>query len=1282
MIRRFRQYRVRRRWLVVLALLACVVFHAVLVARYLLSPEQFRARTQLLLQSGFPGGVRVGRASYAFPSGFRLKDLRVQRPPARGGGELFRAKALSVDLGFLALLRGRVAVDELLLEEPELELTRADFAEMKQPRPEEGVAPLRLVVIRGGRIVLGKDLFFEGSPERELRDVQMELTQERRLANGYAFEGEANSSLWGRCQLEGTLDLGGRRLDARAVARGITIDKRLRELLPKEYQSYGSALDMYNLAGAVDLAVEASVSWAAGGSSTLKAVVDLRDCSAAWERFPVKCTSIRGRVEFDGANIHFRDLTGRAGPATVTLSGQSTPEKIEVHLVGRGRPLDKELYDAAPPPLKRVWERCGIEGGIINADYESTWWRAQKRYEATIRADVRDVRATYKFFPYPLSDIAGTVRWENQVSYVDGLHGRCGNARVAVRGRITDAGVPDLVIEASSIPFDDTLRKAVTANPKRAYDYGALFDELRPEGAASVQCWVTTRDGDPDKPLFRFAIRPEGASFQHKDFPHRFTDVRGDILVDEAGTVSFRQLSGRLGATRVDFLGGVRAGPKGPLPDITVVAPEVELGLPVRALLPKEWAAVYDDLAPQGKVSFTWRLAADETTGAPRRTTEVACLQECSVQHKLFPLRITGLMGRFRVDEGGRATFTGMRGRIGNAPIEAISGQALPGGLGGLSFTLRARGLALDDTLRAALPEAWQKVWADVRPSGEAIVEYQFAGNPDKPDRPTQRMTIEPTEGAFCYRRFPLPVSEVTRGKVVFDQDGNVKIGALQGKVRGKAVQIGGEVKMGPQGGLLSLDVEAEELVLDDELRRVLPPEWQGLWETLRPAGKIGASATAVVDIQKGEWRSFRLNAALKGCEATWRKVPVRLTGLRGRFDYADGLVTLTDVTGECPVADAVRLSGRISQKGEGGERLQVVAQNVRLVPEFISALPPDLRKTLEAIELKGLADTIDLSFTTTGKGGETTECFGTVRLRDASFRQTYPFEQVSGTIRIDKGTVHPDGTQKFEGGLDLRKLVVMKFVITELKGAYTQTRTLAGGEKAPQSKLALDNLGATFYGGNLSARLDLSGEGAFAGWLSLQSADFKVFCREALGADSDATGALAFRVEFPPARYKDEKGLVGDGEASVTNGELGALPLAASLLNVLGFRSPLDRSITRAAMKFGITKDALLVKQLLLSGETRLLAGQGTIGFDGKLDLRLVSPRSGIELPVISQLLREQLVQVDVRGTLSNPSFTPLPVPVVPQLIEQINDVLGLWRKRQPAKPPAPGPPPAPKQP
>jgi len=1258
------RYRAGRRWLIVLSLVATVLVHGLIIARLFLSPEQFRFRTEQFLQQYFPGDVSLGAAGYELPGGFRLGEIALSRPDELGGGPLFRSKLLRVDCRLLPLFGGEVVLDDVVFEQPELLLTTRDRSTAARPERELPQVPANRIIWRSGRIQLGEGVLFEGSPTQELRQVNVELTKARRLENAFEFEGSAASGLWGRCDLEGTVDLKRRRLDALIRARRIPIDEQVRGLLPPMVLR---SLDRYGIKGAVDLTVETSVAWASDAPPTVRAVVELRDCEATYDRFPLRCTDIRGRIVLDGTNIYYRDIQARAGPASLELSGRTSREKVEMRLVVRDRPLDGDLYKAvaqATTPdgrlaLKAAWDRCGIHSGLLSLDYQSTWLRQERKFQAKVRAQVRDAAATYTKFPYPLTDIVGTVRWEDRVTYIDRLTGRRGKAAVEITGQVTDKGVPDLRIQASDVPFDETLRKALTPGWRKT------FDELRPEGRAATDIRVTCPTGDPRKLDYRLVVRPQGASFQHRDSPHRVRDVRGEIVVDETGSVSFRDLRGRVGDVPIQILGTVTASPGGPVLDITVLASEVALGPAARALLGKRQAAVYDYLAPRGTVRVAWKLATDAKSGATRHSTQIHCLHDCSIRVSHFPVAITGLMGDVFVGHTGRTVFTGMKGRIGRAAVEAIEGRHEPDA-GGLRFTLRGRGLVLNEALRRALPTSWHKVWDELGPSGEVDVEYQYAANPKEPTHPSQRISIEPANAAFCYRRLALPISDVARGKVTFDQHGNATISNVQGKLRGKTVQLSGKVTAGAQGGTLRLDVSAAELPLDAQLREALGKEWQEVFDQLKLGGTIGAEATMQANLGTGALERFRLQAELKECEATWATLPVRLTGLRGRIEYDDGVTTLSRVTGRAAMADELRLDGRIAREG-AGTRLRLTGRNVRLDPHLSKALPADVRKALDVLAFRGAAD-LDLTITRPADAAKATECVGVVSLRECGFRRNYDFEQVSGDVRIDRGLVAADGSHDFSGSLRLHKLVVRKLAVTGLGGQFAYR---GGGKGQGAARVKLSALEGGFYGGRLSGEIDtgLGGKHPLGAVLRASGVDFSDFLEHAVRSKYRASGSLDLRLEFPPSRSGDGKKLVGDGWALVRRGELGALPITAALFSVLRLETP-ERSLTKADIRFGIAQDHLEVSELLLGRDDLLLTrGYGTIGFDGKLDLKFITPKRGL-IQTLVGLGVDSLVGYQIGGTLAEPKPSQRTFPITRTIFDEFKRGFGIWKALSPGRP------------
>ena len=97
--------------------------------------------------------------------------------------------------------------------------------------------------------------------------------------------------------------------------------------------------------------------------------------------------------------------------------------------------------------------------------------------------------------------------------------------------------------------------------------------------------------------------------------------------------------------------------------------------------------------------------------------------------------------------------------------------------------------------------------------------------------------------------------------------------------------------------------------------------------------------------------------------------------------------------------------------------------------------------------------------------------------------------------------------------------------------------------------------------------------------------------------------------------------------------------------------------------MKFGIAEDHLVIKEILLGRERKFFtAGSGTVGFDGKLKLTFVAPKSGF-IEQIVNLPVEALVRYEVHGTLDDPKPTARPLPLTKTLFDQFRRGFGIWQ-------------------
>jgi hypothetical protein len=354
----------------------------------------------------------------------------------------------------------------------------------------------------------------------------------------------------------------------------------------------------------------------------------------------------------------------------------------------------------------------------------------------------------------------------------------------------------------------------------------------------------------------------------------------------------------------------------------------------------------------------------------------------------------------------------------------------------------------------------------------------------------------------------------------------------------------------------------------------------------------------------------------------------------------------------------------------------------VSLTPELRGAAPVAVREALAALGFQGRVPLLDLTVTRDGTGKEPTRCFGSVTLRDGSFKRRWAFEQMSGEVRIDRGEIRADGSTVFAGSLRLDRLVAQKLPFTAVGGqfAYSQSKKDATGQ------LELSSLAGGICGGRVTAeaKLGFAKDAPFSGVFRVSGADFKEVLAEVAKSKYRATGMLDLRLEFPPGTYKTDKGLVGDGWATVTRGELGNLPVVVALFSLLRFAAP-ERTLTDAEMKFAIAEDQLRVKELLLGRDEGLLThGFGTVGFDGKLELNFITSKRGLIPSLVGPLL-DTLVRYEVRGTLSEPKPNPRPLPITESIIDEFKRGFGIWRaimgggddepKKPPEKPPEKAP-------
>ena len=184
-----------------------------------------------------------------------------------------------------------------------------------------------------------------------------------------------------------------------------------------------------------------------------------------------------------------------------------------------------------------------------------------------------------------------------------------------------------------------------------------------------------------------------------------------------------------------------------------------------------------------------------------------------------------------------------------------------------------------------------------------------------------------------------------------------------------------------------------------------------------------------------------------------------------------------------------------------------------------------------------------------------------------------------------------------------------------------------------------------------------------------MQGADLERYAKTLPGKQS-FSGLLAGRIALNGLGH-DLRTLQGTGEAHVTKGDLGTLPIYLRLVNILRLPSATKSAFDSADVAISIRNGESYLDPIQFTGNAFSLHGRGTLGVQGNLDLRLrpLYGRDRMHIPGLSDVVREasgQFFIVHVKGTPANPTFK---LEALPQLSDGVRDTFRSLGNRRGAR-------------
>jgi hypothetical protein len=658
-----------------------------------------------------------------------------------------------------------------------------------------------------------------------------------------------------------------------------------------------------------------------------------------------------------------------------------------------------------------------------------------------------------------------------------------------------------------------------------------------------------------------------------------------------------------------------------------------------------------------------------------------------------FPRLLQRISGKVRVHDGyvdvlkvtGHASGSGIvtvTGRVRWAEAMTFRNQPLD-----MNLHVVARDMPIDEELVAAIPPedaSWLKklgVGGTIDCEGRifTVVPTDWhekvkptAKAPDPPvlfdlNLAVRDGTIWPADGMFS-------LSSVS-GRLHLTHD-RLDLIDLHGRREAADVAATGTFAFSGAAPQMALHVSAHNLTMDRPLYAMLPPEGRSAWDEVRPEGTVdaeidyngalggaeqparialaSAAPKAELPVSLSTADAFHATLRPRKLSVTVRTAPYPLTFTGGSVEIAPGRAVLNQLVGSHGKAK-LTVSGEGSLGAAPQWNLALHAQDIPADDEFRKAMPPIMRGILDGLKLRGTIgfDFSKLSYKASALAGADPDIDvgGTVSLKDASLDAGMPMTGVQGGMRFAVAT----RAGKFDGlsgALSLESL--------SLGGRPVRNLRFDLSREPGHNDLHINHLRAAVAGGELggSAVLTFPEQGAnrYTMNLAVRNADVRALTGE---ADADIRGELTASLALE-GKWDDPSARRGRGDVVVAGKQLYRIPLMLGLLQVTNLSLPIGQPFTHGSARYTVDGTRVNFEQMDLRADSMEMSGTGYLDFGTKqvrLSLTTDNP-AGFKIPFLTDLwrgARQELLRINVQGTVQDPKVQPTSMGVISTTIDQV---------------------------
>ncbi|MEW6359841.1 MAG: hypothetical protein AB1696_26120 [Planctomycetota bacterium] len=615
--------------------------------------------------------------------------------------------------------------------------------------------------------------------------------------------------------------------DLRLTAKDLSIGETL---IGQLGPSWRGTMQRLELRGMVDASCRITEGLSGGAPFDYSLKLDLRDCEAAGPDMPLPIQKVHGAITWNGQELSCRDLRGEteAGPF------QIRDTTLNMGLDAR-RCIDVEMKDVA---LEQLLTKLGAHepdllkqlavykpSGRADIVCRISWDANGENMEYEITADFRNVQMTYPGVDKPLREFAGKLTLRGKDLSIETASGTCGDNTVSIRDLRTQRNSGQIVsgqVKMEGWPIDKDLKAFVPAGPL------SIMEDLSLQGHVSVVHRV-----DPDPKKTETTIHLLDCTAKYVSAPYPIHNITGYVTYRE-DKLLFENVAGKNGPATVHLkTKTLDLNKRGPV-QIELIAQNLPLDVQLKSVLPETIIPYWDQFNPSGNVDLD--LAVSFTIGASEDVSVRTAVHwnRSSLKYVDFPYPVSDVTGTLEIWPD-RIVLKDMAGKAGSGHLRFHDTVIFRGEEYGMDLKIEGTDMPLDGQLRECLRKDVQTTWDIVNPAGRFNFTWQQTKGHGKnaPMDYSLRLELADAEMTCAYFKYPL---KRMRGAIQFANN-KAKFADVVGRNGEATIVLSGYATGTPDRGedFVSLEIQAKDVPLDDDVKNALPETYHGVWNDLMP---------------------------------------------------------------------------------------------------------------------------------------------------------------------------------------------------------------------------------------------------------------------------------------------------------------------------------------------------------------------------------------------------------------------------------------------------------------